>query len=66
MHTFRLYLYIDPSTGSMLFAVIIGMVSALFFGFKTFMMKIKSRLGVNIKDIGMFLNLYVMSSKKEE
>ena len=51
MHTFRLYLYIDPSTGSMLFAVIIGMVSALFFGFKTFMMKIKSRLGVNIKDI---------------
>ena len=44
-------LYIDPSTGSMLFAVIIGMVSALFFGFKAFMMKVKSRLGVNMKDI---------------
>ncbi len=46
-----LLLYIDPSTGSMLFAVIIGMVSALFFGFKAFIMKMKSRLGVNMKDI---------------
>ena len=46
-----LYLYIDPSTGSMLFAVIVGMVSALFFGFRTLVMKIKSRLGVNLKDV---------------
>lgn len=47
----QIFLYIDPSTGSMLFAVIIGMVSALFFGFKAFIMKMKSRLGVNMKEI---------------
>ena len=47
----NLFLYIDPSTGSMLFAVIIGMVSALFFGFKAFMMKVRTRFGVNLKEI---------------
>ena len=47
----NLFLYIDPSTGSMLFAVIIGMVSAVFFGFKSLMIKIKSQLGVKKSDV---------------
>lgn len=44
-------LYIDPSTGSMLFAVLIGVVSALFFGFKSLMMKVKSSFGVNVNEL---------------
>ena len=46
-----LFLYIDPSTGSMLFAVLIGIVSAVFFGFKSLMMKIKSSFGVNVNEL---------------
>ena len=46
-----LYLYIDPSTGSMLFAVLIGIVSTVFFGFKSLMMKIKTSIGVNTDEI---------------
>ena len=47
----RLLLYIDPSTGSMLFAVLIGVVSALFFGFKSLMMKVKFTLCVNVNEL---------------
>lgn len=47
----RLLLYIDPSTGSMLFAVLIGIVSTVFFGFKSLMMKIKTSIGVNADEI---------------
>ena len=46
-----LFLYIDPSTGSMLFAVIIGMVSAVYFGVRTLIMRIKLGLGVNINEL---------------
>ena len=47
----NVFLYIDPSTGSMLFAVIIGMVSAMFFGFKSLMMKVKTSLGVKKSEL---------------
>lgn len=47
----NVFLYIDPSTGSMLFAVIIGMVSAVFFGFKSLMMKVKASLGVKKSEL---------------
>ena len=47
----RLLLYIDPSTGSMFFALILGLVSAAFFGFRLFMMKVGSGFGVNADEI---------------
>jgi hypothetical protein len=35
-------LYIDPGTGSMLFSIFIGLAAALYFLFRTFLLKIKS------------------------
>jgi hypothetical protein len=35
-------LYIDPGTGSMLFSIFIGLAAALYFLFRTFLIKMKS------------------------
>ena len=42
INCFCVYSYIDPGTGSMLFAVLTGVVSTLFFAGKTFFIKIKT------------------------
>ena len=42
INCFFIYSYIDPGTGSMLFAVLTGIVSTLFFVGKTFLIKIKT------------------------
>ena len=43
------YAYIDPGTGSMLFTILIGLVSVLFYGVKSFFVKIKYSFGVKEK-----------------
>ena len=42
INCFCVYSYIDPGTGSMLFAVLTGIISTLFFAGKTFFIKIKT------------------------
>ena len=42
INCFTVYSYIDPGTGSMLFAVLTGIISTLFFAGKTFFIKIKT------------------------
>ena len=42
INCFCAYSYIDPGTGSMLFAVLTGIISTLFFAGKTFFIKIKT------------------------
>ena len=42
INCFCVYSYIDPGTGSMLFAVLTGVISTLFFAGKTFFIKIKT------------------------
>ena len=42
VNCFCAYSYIDPGTGSMLFAVLTGIISTLFFAGKTFFIKIKT------------------------
>lgn len=37
--------YIDPGTGSMLFTVLIGLISAVIYGFRGLVLKLKIRLG---------------------
>ena len=45
-----MYLYIDPGTGSMLFAVLMGVVTTLVFAMQGVMIKIKSKVGTkNLK-----------------
>lgn len=39
-----LYAYIDPGTGSMLFTILIGLVTAAVFGFKALLLKLSFRL----------------------
>lgn len=41
----NIYLYIDPGTGSMLFAVLMGVITTLVFAFQGVMIKIKSKVG---------------------
>ena len=36
-----MYLYIDPGTGSMLFTIIIGLISTLIFAFRGKFLKLK-------------------------
>ena len=40
-----LYLYIDPGTGSMLFAVLMGVMTTLIFAVQGVMVKLKSKVG---------------------
>ena len=42
INCFFAYSYIDPGTGSMLFAVLTGIISTLFFVGKTFLIKVKT------------------------
>ena len=45
-----IYLYIDPGTGSMLFAVLMGIVTTLVFALQGVMIKLKSKVGTkNVK-----------------
>ena len=45
-----MYLYIDPGTGSMLFAVLMGVVTTLVFAMQGVMIKLKSKVGTkNVK-----------------
>ena len=40
-----MYLYIDPGTGSMIFAVLMGVVTTLVFAAQGVMVKLKSKVG---------------------
>lgn len=43
--------YIDPGTGSMLFTVLIGLISALIYGLRSLFIKLKYSVGIKNKDI---------------
>ncbi len=44
------FAYIDPGTGSMLFTVLLGLISVLFYGFKSFLVKFRYSFGVKNKE----------------
>lgn len=58
-------LYIDPGTGSMLFAILIGIITSLMFLWKSFLLKIKFLLnGGRVEESGKRLPYVIFSDSK--
>ena len=60
--------YIDPGTGSMLFTVLIGLISVVVYGFRSFRLKLKLSFNKNINKNAeiILLNLFAMNLRKEK